>query len=911
VTKAGVLRISKKALAAMVCLAMLFSFVPAPSYAAGDAAGDTVKKIEIEGVGNVYYIANPSNVEDGSSEWAHTHADVGSNGSKDFRMNKYGSYAFGYYVEAYPGLPNPDGSADPIPAKLYGTASMTHLEFWKSEGLTASTLTDRSSNVKDNEGYYDLGGFDTVSRGTLTYGVGHSAFAFDNIIYGIAKDDDNYNKIKFEPTFKPVSFLSNGYETVGNPYFKLGEQATPPGGGHATTDTFFAGATSETAIDYWLDHYEIPGFSAVPVSVDGVTYIENIILADAGRSVPSAFKNVTVGGTLKNIYDETSLSPGAVYAAGVAVDASTGLLKDLNSAGVYGPAAAGNSEMSYDVRSNGGWSTVGNDYNYTWGDYNDVYVYLQPSTETTATTAKLTAQQYYNFCLNFLGAKYEYYGDVDDIAGVNSPNDILDLTALAASGATRKATYGTTYTVDTWWAPLKKARIELGFNFDSLRLGGTGTSTSEDGIYNYGAAQSKTGFYKVTLYALGHNTVEKLVYIKTQYKVPKLVFSDDLKKLTLGNLEAGLKTRIANGTATVTLKKVTGNTTTDAGILTGTAISADNSFNVELLDIAEDTTYRVVIALNDPAVRDVTTANVLTTYATGVSLSPTTLSLYKGDTSTIEAAITPTGASLSATLTWTSGNPSVATVDQTGKVTAKAAGSAIITATLPNGAKATSSVTVKKHTVTFNHHGGSGEATRLVDHGNAIGKLPTSTRAGYTLKGWYTAASGGSKITDATKVNANVTYHAQWTANKVTAATYTVTFNANGGKVSTASKKVGHNTAIGTLPTPTKTGNAFLGWYTAKTGGTKISAATKVLANVTYYAHWKANTYKIVFKNGKKTVKTVKGVYAKKIGKLPKVTKKGYKFSGWYTKAKGGSKIKTTTKITKNATYYAHWKKKK
>ncbi|NLF44401.1 MAG: InlB B-repeat-containing protein [Bacteroidales bacterium] len=51
-----------------------------------------------------------------------------------------------------------------------------------------------------------------------------------------------------------------------------------------------------------------------------------------------------------------------------------------------------------------------------------------------------------------------------------------------------------------------------------------------------------------------------------------------------------------------------------------------------------------------------------------------------------------------------------------------------------------------------------------------------------------------------------------------------------------------------------------------------------------------------------------------KIGKLPKPTRKGYSFKGWYTKKSGkGSKIKSSTKIVfKGATktYYAKWKKK-
>ena len=74
---------------------------------------------------------------------------------------------------------------------------------------------------------------------------------------------------------------------------------------------------------------------------------------------------------------------------------------------------------------------------------------------------------------------------------------------------------------------------------------------------------------------------------------------------------------------------------------------------------------------------------------------------------------------------------------------------------------------------------------------------------------------------------------------------YKVTFNANGGTVKSGSKTVktlsknySSKTAIGTLPTPSRNYYLFLGWYTAKTGGTKISKSTKVIKSVTYYARW-------------------------------------------------------------------------
>ena len=70
--------------------------------------------------------------------------------------------------------------------------------------------------------------------------------------------------------------------------------------------------------------------------------------------------------------------------------------------------------------------------------------------------------------------------------------------------------------------------------------------------------------------------------------------------------------------------------------------------------------------------------------------------------------------------------------------------------------------------------------------------------------------------------------------------TYTVTWDAttNGGSCSTATTQVVAGNAIGTLPTATKSGYTFNGWFTAATGGTQISASTVITGNVTYYAQF-------------------------------------------------------------------------
>ena len=151
--------------------------------------------------------------------------------------------------------------------------------------------------------------------------------------------------------------------------------------------------------------------------------------------------------------------------------------------------------------------------------------------------------------------------------------------------------------------------------------------------------------------------------------------------------------------------------------------------------------------------------------------------------------------------------------------------------------------TAKKYTVTLNANGGScSKSSITVTYDNAYGTLPTPTRSGYTFACWWTTkATGGKQVTASTVCYAtgNYTLYARWTAK-----TYTVTLNANGGTCSKSSITVTYDKAYGTLPTPTRTGYAFDGWWTTKaTGGKRVYSTTvcKATGNYTLYAHWTAN----------------------------------------------------------------------
>ena len=70
--------------------------------------------------------------------------------------------------------------------------------------------------------------------------------------------------------------------------------------------------------------------------------------------------------------------------------------------------------------------------------------------------------------------------------------------------------------------------------------------------------------------------------------------------------------------------------------------------------------------------------------------------------------------------------------------------------------------------------------------------------------------------------------------------TYTITFDANGGTLTGApSAETDEDGKLSALPgNPTRAGYKFDGWYTAKTGGDKVSISTVYTQNTTLYAHW-------------------------------------------------------------------------
>ena len=244
---------------------------------------------------------------------------------------------------------------------------------------------------------------------------------------------------------------------------------------------------------------------------------------------------------------------------------------------------------------------------------------------------------------------------------------------------------------------------------------------------------------------------------------------------------------------------------------------------------------------------------------------------------------------------------------------------------------------VSTYVVTLDRQGGTGGSSSVtVTYGSSIPSIVVPSRAGYSFGGYFTAVDGdgmqyfsslgaGGRIW---KEPAAITLYAKWVENPTpptppptpVTTTCSVKFNANGGSGS-KTKLVTSGKAVGSLPTATRKGYKLKGWYTAKSGGSKITTSTKITKDVTYYAQWTANKYKIKFnKNGGKgSMKTLSATYGKNVKLTANAFKRtGYKFAGWAKKKNGKVAYKNKAKVKnltatngKTVTLYAVWKKSK
>ena len=138
----------------------------------------------------------------------------------------------------------------------------------------------------------------------------------------------------------------------------------------------------------------------------------------------------------------------------------------------------------------------------------------------------------------------------------------------------------------------------------------------------------------------------------------------------------------------------------------------------------------------------------------------------------------------------------------------------------------------------------------------------------------------------------------------------TVLFESQGGS-SVPKRNCKFGQAIGELDEPIFAGHKFLGWYTSSVGGVKIEPNTLVWDDVTYYAHWQVNQdeLSVTFdaNGGTGGVSLLVKYGSLALNVAPVVNRMGYAFEGWFTASEGGEMVTSSTIVSADVTYYAHW----
>ena len=204
---------------------------------------------------------------------------------------------------------------------------------------------------------------------------------------------------------------------------------------------------------------------------------------------------------------------------------------------------------------------------------------------------------------------------------------------------------------------------------------------------------------------------------------------------------------------------------------------------------------------------------------------------------------------------------------------------------------------------------GNSNGTLTAQYTHTGRSLPTATRSGYTFKGWYTTATGGTKVGDAGTVytpTSNVTIYAQWEKNVITSK---LTLNTGAGKANSDTSFQGNSGTSITITNPTAPSSYVL--YLENNDG---SYSSTTLTSSFTFSGWSlsgggsisGSTYTFGDTDG-----TLTAQYTQTGITLTRPTRTGYTLKGWYTASSGGTKVGNGGDVYKpsanGTTIYAQW----
>ena len=380
--------------------------------------------------------------------------------------------------------------------------------------------------------------------------------------------------------------------------------------------TWNRGFLTKDGKEYEMDHYEVYGLKYVPVAVktaDYADFCKKYNVVNAGETISGGYGEMNLQSYVGLVADVTADTNGLKYAEKNG-DSFTFTARKSNgtTSGIKGQALKTATDVEPTVKTADG----------SYGEFLRVDI----------------NGNYGDLGANMQAVRWDYYGD--DSTYTTKP----------------LASYGTKFAADNWMH--KKMGIQLGLT-KSARCklpGGT------DG----------TGYWKLTVYALGYNDYTYKFQATTENIVEPQVEPTDFTDLK-AEVETAKALKQADYTV-ATWKSFAGELAEAEEVIAKTdASQAEVNEALSHLQEAEKELVKVTAALDKK-----------------------TAAVYTGKTVTLKA----TSNDKDAKATFTSSNTKVATVSSTGVVKGVKAGTATITASYGN-AKATCKVTVKASTIKF------------------------------------------------------------------------------------------------------------------------------------------------------------------------------------------------------------------
>ncbi len=220
---------------------------------------------------------------------------------------------------------------------------------------------------------------------------------------------------------------------------------------------------------------------------------------------------------------------------------------------------------------------------------------------------------------------------------------------------------------------------------------------------------------------------------------------------------------------------------------------------------------------------------------------------------------------------------------------------------------------VAEHSLTYDANGGSGSAPTDINtyaYGEAVTVAGAGaiTRTNYAFAGWNTKADGSGLNYAAGSIYKmsphDVILYAQWKNS------FTVTFDSQGG-TPVPGKTARYNALITAPVTPTRTGYSFKGWYKEPECINAWNFYTnRVTSDLTLYASWAVNSYKVTFDSRGGSPVAYKYVkYDEFVTEPADPARYGYSFVKWYKESACTNEwlFDTDRMPAKNITLYAKW----